>query len=230
MRLDKFVTSVTDLTRSQAKALIREGSVSVAGAVVTDPGFAVAEDAPVSVDGAPLRQVGFRYFMLNKPEGYVCANRDRRHPTVFELLEEDNLDELGVAGRLDIDTTGLVLVTDDGQWVHRVTSPRTGCDKRYRLRTAEPIPAEAARLFERGLFLKAEKTRLKPAALELIDSHNALLTIAEGRYHQVKRMFGAIGNAVVALHREQVGAIALDAGLAPGEYRPLTAEEIASAG
>jgi 16S rRNA pseudouridine516 synthase len=228
MRLDKLVSSVTDLSRSQARALIREGSVSVAGAVVTDPALAVAEDAEVTLDGAPLRGVGYRYFMLNKPEGYVCANRDRRHSTVFELLAEDNLDALGVAGRLDIDTTGLVLITDDGQWAHRVTSPRAGCDKCYRVRTAEPIAPETARLFERGLFLKAEKTRLKPAQLELLDSHEALLTIAEGRYHQVKRMFGAIGNAVVALHRERVGAIALDADLAPGEYRRLTEAEIAS--
>lgn len=230
MRLDKFVTSVTDLSRSRAKALIRAGSIAVAGVVVTDPRCPVAEAAQVSLDGTPLRSAGFRYFMLNKPEGYVCANRDRRHPTVFELLDEDNLDVLGVVGRLDIDTTGLVLITDDGQWSHRVTTPRADCDKLYRVQTAEPIPEEAVRLFERGLFLKAEKTRLKPARLALIDSHNARLAIAEGKYHQVKRMFGAIGNAVVALHRERVGAIVLDPQLEAGTYRPLTAAEIASIG
>lgn len=228
MRLDKFVTSVTDLSRSQAKQLIRDGSVAVAGRVVTDAGFDVAADAPVTLDGAPLRSAGFRYFMLNKPEGYVCANRDRRHPTVFELLAEDNIEALGVVGRLDIDTTGLVLITDDGQWSHRVVSPRAGCDKTYRLRTAEPIAPEAVRLFERGLFLKAEKQRLKPARLEIIDSCEARLTIAEGRYHQVKRMFGAIGNAVVRLHRERIGAIALDLALAEGGYRALSTEEVAS--
>ncbi len=228
MRLDKYLSSVTDLSRSQARQLIRDGSVSVAGRVVTDAGFAVGECDEVALDGAPLRGAGFRYLMLHKPVGYVCANRDRSHSTVIDLLDEDNADRLGVVGRLDIDTTGLVLLTDDGQWSHRVASPRGDCAKRYRVWTAEPIVADVVEKFARGLFLLAEKQRLKPARLTPVGEREALLEISEGKYHQVKRMFGAVGNAVVALHREAVGAIELDAALAPGEYRALTATEVAS--
>lgn len=228
MRLDKYLAGVTDLSRSDAKRAIKDGDVAVAGRVVLDPQFDVAADAPVTLAGQKLRTAAPRYFMLHKPEGYVCAARDRQHLTVLDLLDEDNVESLHIAGRLDIDTTGLVLLTDDGVWSHRITAPRRDCDKTYWLQTAEPILDAAVTQFERGLFLHSEKTRLKPAFLEIIDPHTARMRISEGKYHQVKRMFGAIGNAVVKLHRERVGAISLDPNLAEGEYRALTAAEIES--
>lgn len=228
LRLDRFIAAVTDLSRADAKRAIKAGAVTVAGAPVCDPGFAVAATAPVALEGRPLRSATHRYFMLHKPEGCVCAARDRHHTTVLDLLDEDNREALHVAGRLDIDTTGLVLLTDDGRWSHRLTSPHSGCAKTYLVHTAEPIPAAAVRQFAQGLFLHAEKQRLQPAGLELLDERCARLTIREGRYHQVKRMFGALGNAVVRLHRERIGDIALDAGLAPGQYRLLSAAEVAS--
>jgi len=228
MRLDKYLATVTDLSRSDAKRAIKNGEVAVAGVVVGDPQFDVAADAQVTLQGRVLRTAAPRYFMLHKPEGYVCAARDRQHLTVLDLLDEDNVEDLHIAGRLDIDTTGLVLLTDDGQWSHRITSPQRDCDKTYWLQTAEPIPDAAIAQFQRGLFLHNEKTRLKPAYLEIIDPQTARLRISEGKYHQVKRMFGAIGNAVVKLHRERVGAITLDPDLDEGQYRPLTATEIAS--
>src|SRR5690606_9700435 len=224
MRLDKYLASVTDLSRSDAKRAIKNGEVAVAGAVVGDPQFDVAADAQVTLRGRVLRTAAPRYFMLYKPEGYVCAARDRQHLTVLDLLDEDNVEDLHIAGRLDIDTTGLVLLTDDGQWSHRITSPQRDCDKTYWLQTADPIPETAVAHFERGLYLHngkihSEKTRLKPAFLDIIDPHTARLRISEGKYHQVKRMFGAIGNAVVKLHRERVGAITLDPNLDEGQYR-----------
>jgi 16S rRNA pseudouridine516 synthase len=228
MRLDKYLASVTDLSRADAKKAIRGGDVSVASQVIRDPQCDVAADAPVALCGQQLRTMAPRYFMLNKPEGYVCATRDRQHLTVLDLLDEDNVEALHIAGRLDIDTTGLVLLTDDGQWSHRITAPSRDCDKTYWLQTTEPISDSAIAQFERGLFLHSEKTRLKPAYLEILDPHTARLRISEGKYHQVKRMFGAIGNAVVKLHRERIGAIALDADLAEGHYRALTEAEIAS--
>lgn len=228
MRLDKYLAGVTDLSRSDAKRAIKDGDVAVAGRVVLDPQFDVAADAPVTLAGQKLRTAAPRYFMLHKPEGYVCAARDRQHLTVLDLLDEDNVESLHIAGRLDIDTTGLVLLTDDGVWSHRITAPRRDCDKTYWLQTAEPILDTAVTQFERGLFLHSEKTRLKPAFLEIINPHTARMRISEGKYHQVKRMFGAIGNAVVKLHRERVGAISLDPNLAEGEYRALTAAEIES--
>lgn len=228
MRLDKFIASVTDLSRSDAKRAIKSGAVRVDNVIADDPQFEVAPTAHVELEGRPLRAALKRYFMLHKPLGYVCATKDRQHLTVLDLLAEDNVDELHAAGRLDIDTTGLVLLTDDGQWSHRITSPKSDCEKTYWLQTAEPIPHNAIEQFARGLFLHNEKQRLLPAQLEILDDHSARLTLREGKYHQVKRMFGAIGNAVVRLHRERIGALALDPGLAPGEYRALRDDEIAA--
>jgi 16S rRNA pseudouridine516 synthase len=230
MRLDKFLATVTDLSRTDAKRAIKAGAVAVDGSVVLDPQFDVAPTAPVTLDGRPLRTATHRYFMLFKPEGYVCAAKDRHHLTVLELLDEDNREQLHSVGRLDIDTTGLVLLTDDGRWSHRITAPNRDCRKTYWVQTAEPIAENAVKQFAQGLFLHNEKERLKPAELELIDAVTARVSIGEGRYHQVKRMFGAIGNAVVKLHRERIGAVALDPALAPGEYRPLTEEEVAALG
>jgi len=228
MRLDKYLASVTELSRSDAKKAIKAGEVMVAGKAITDPQYDVVADAVVTLAGHALRSAAPRYFMLNKPEGYVCAARDRRHATVLDLLDEDNVEALHIAGRLDIDTTGLVLLTDDGQWSHRITAPRRDCDKTYWLQTAEPIAEIVVAQFERGLFLHEEKARLKPAFLEILNSHEARLRISEGKYHQVKRMFGALGNAVVKLHRERIGTIELDADLALGQYRALTSLEIQS--
>jgi 16S rRNA pseudouridine516 synthase len=228
MRLDKFIATVTDLSRSDAKRAIKDGFVSVEGRTTVDAQYEVAADTRVALEGRMLRSALPRYFMLHKPEGYVCATKDRTHNTVLDLLHEDNIEALHIAGRLDVDTTGLVLLTDDGQWSHRITAPKSDCDKTYLLRTAEPIGAQAAEQFARGLFLHEEKQRLKPAQLDIIDDHSARLTISEGKYHQVKRMFGALGNAVVSLHRERIGAIVLDPRLAEGEYRPLTAAEVES--
>jgi 16S rRNA pseudouridine516 synthase len=228
IRLDRFLATVTDYSRSDAKRLIKAGEVSLDGSLLTDPRAAVAEDADIRLRGQPLRSAQPRYFMLNKPQDYVCAARDRRHLTVLDLLDEDNPEKLHVAGRLDIDTTGLVLLTDDGNWSHAVTSPKQQCWKRYWLRTAEPIAEAAIAKFAKGIFLKDDKQRTLPAELEILASCEARLRICEGRYHQVKRMFGALGNAVIELHREAIGGIELDETLEEGEYRPLTAEERAS--
>ncbi len=233
MRLDKFIASVTDLSRSDAKRAIKSGVVRVEGIVADDPQHEVTPITCVELEGRTLRAAVNRYFMLHKPIGFVCAAKDRQHRTVLELLDEDNVELLHIAGRLDIDTTGLVLLTDDGRWSHRITSPKSDCEKTYWLQTAEPIPATAVEQFARGLFLHEKKThsekqRLLPARLEIIDDCTAHLTIREGKYHQVKRMFGAIGGAVVKLHRERIGAVTLDPQLAPGEYRELRSDEIAA--
>jgi 16S rRNA pseudouridine516 synthase len=228
MRLDKFIASVTDLSRSDAKRAIKARFVQVAGQTIDDPQFEVDAATQVVLEGRALRAALPRYFMLHKPDGYVCATKDRKHRTVLDLLDEDNREALHIVGRLDIDTTGLVLLTDDGQWSHRIAAPKSACNKTYRLQTAEPIAAPVVEQFARGLFLQTEKQRLRPAQLEIIDAYNARLTISEGKYHQVKRMFGAVGNAVVRLHRERIGDIVLDPQLAEGEYRPLNSAEVAS--
>ena len=228
MRLDKYISSVTDLSRKQVKRALKSAEFTVNGVVVTDPTFSVQAEDEVVFEGELLREAKPRYFMLNKPEGYVCASKDKLNMTVMELLDEDNIDQLHVAGRLDIDTTGLVLITDDGQWSHQVTSPRSDCKKTYYIETVDPITEETAEAFRQGIKLKGELKATLPAELEQIHEQAARLTISEGKYHQVKRMFAYMGNKVELLHREAIGEIVLDDGLEPGEYRELTEQEVLS--
>lgn len=231
MRLDKFISQQLEVSRAIAARELRANKITVDGEVVRSGAFKLSAESAVEYDGNPLHvQVGPRYFMLNKPQGYVCSTDDPDHPTVLYFLAEPTAYKLHAAGRLDIDTTGLVLMTDDGQWSHRITSPRHHCEKTYLVTLESPLSDDTARQFADGVQLHNEKTLTKPATLEVIDPQTVRLTISEGRYHQVKRMFAAVGNHVMALHRERIGAIALDADMEPGEYRPLTEEEIASVG
>ncbi|WHI52911.1 16S rRNA pseudouridine(516) synthase RsuA [Microbulbifer sp. MLAF003] len=228
IRLDKAVSQVTDLSRSDVKRAAKAERISVNGEIVTDPAAKVQAGDALYLDGEPLHEPGPRYIMLNKPLGYVSATKDGEHPTVLDLIDEPNKSKLHIAGRLDIDTTGLVLLTDDGQWSHKVTSPNHHCDKTYYAMLAERIEEDAVAKFAKGIWLNNEKKRTKPAKLEILYANEVRLTIGEGRYHQVKRMFAALGNRVLELHRERIGDISLDEELQEGDYRLLTPEEIAS--
>ncbi|MDH2066465.1 16S rRNA pseudouridine(516) synthase RsuA [Pantoea sp. GD03673] len=231
MRLDKFISQQLEISRAIAHREIRGQRVTVNGEIVRDTAFKLLPDHEVAYDGNVLQMLtGPRYFMLNKPQGYVCSTDDPDHPTILYFLEEPMSFKLHAAGRLDIDTTGLVLMTDDGQWSHRITSPRHHCEKTYRVTLESPVSDETAAQFTAGVQLHNEKSLTKPAQLEVITPTEVLLTLSEGRYHQVKRMFAAVGNRVIELHRERIGDIVLDADLEPGEYRALTEEEIASIG
>ncbi|HEQ1857332.1 TPA: 16S rRNA pseudouridine(516) synthase RsuA [Providencia alcalifaciens] len=229
MRLDKFLSQQLGISRSLVARELRAGNVMVDGEIVKSGSMQVGLDNEVAYDGNVLVQVtGPRYFMLNKPEGYVCSTDDPTHPTILYFIDEPIAQKLHAAGRLDIDTTGLVLLTDDGQWSHRITSPKHHCEKTYRVQLSEDIADDVAAQFEQGVMLNGEKSLTKPAQLEIISPRDVRLTISEGRYHQVKRMFAAVGNHVCGLHRERVGEIRLDEQLEPGEYRPLTEAEIES--
>lgn len=231
MRLDKFIAQQLGVSRAIAGRLIRGHHVTIDDEVVRDTAFKLLPEHAVAYEGNTLtQQNGPRYFMLNKPQGYVCSTEDPDHPTVLYFLDEPVAYKLHAAGRLDIDTTGLVLMTDDGQWSHRITSPRHHCEKTYLVTLENPLSADTAEQFAKGVQLHNEKDLTKPAVLEEITPTEVRLTISEGRYHQVKRMFAAVGNRVVGLHRERIGEIALDPTLEPGEYRRLTEEEIASVG
>ena len=230
MRLDKFISQVTDFSRKDVKRLLRGDAVTVDGEPVRDAALQVSAGAQGRIDGELLLAPRPRYFMLHKPAGYVCVTRDREHPTVLELLDEPNLEKLQIAGRLDIDTTGLVLLTDDGAWNHAVTSPKRACSKTYLVTLADDIAPDTADQFARGVLLEGEHKPTEPATLQILFGNEARLTISEGRYHQVKRMFAAVGNRVTELHRERVGDIHLDPDLQSGEYRALTTAEIESTG
>jgi len=230
VRLDRYISNASDYSRSQVKQLVRQGLVELNGLPASNPGEIVSDNDQVCVDGIAIHTPGPRYLMLNKPAGVVSASKDSDHPTAIDLLDEPRPEQLQIAGRLDLDTTGLLLITDDGQWNHRVTSPRSHCLKTYRVVVDQPLDEVLIKKFADGLWLEGEKRRCLPAQLTIMDTHHALLVISEGKYHQVKRMFAAVGNLVTALHREQVGDIVLDPALAPGEYRALTQEEIDSVG
>ncbi|TKI05836.1 16S rRNA pseudouridine(516) synthase RsuA [Martelella alba] len=231
MRLDKFLSQQLGISRALVTRELRAKRVTVDGETVRQGAFQVEPAHEIRFDGTVLRQIaGPRYFMLNKPQGYVCATDDAEHATVLYFMDEPVADKLHAAGRLDMDATGLLLMTDDGQWSHWITSPKHHCEKTYRVSLAEPLADNLPRLFAEGVLLKGEKLPTRPAKLDVLSACEARLTISEGRYHQVKRMFAAMGNRVVALHRERIGAIVLDGLLGPGEYRSLTREEIESVG
>ncbi|WP_017346927.1 16S rRNA pseudouridine(516) synthase RsuA [Pantoea sp. A4] len=231
MRLDKFISQQLEISRAIAARELRARKITVDGEVVRDGAFKLLPEHEVEYDGNPLKQqIGPRYFMLNKPQGYVCSTDDPDHPTVLYFIEEPAVGKLHAAGRLDIDTTGLVLLTDDGQWSHRITSPRHHCEKTYFVTLENPLEEALIAQFAAGIQLHGEKELTKPAELDILSPLEARVTLSEGRYHQVKRMFAASGNHVVALHRESIGGIILDEDLEEGEYRELTEEEIASIG
>lgn len=231
MRLDKFLSQQLGVSRALVLRELRNKRVTVDGEIVKTGAMKISPEQRVEFDGNVLDQItGQRYFMLNKPQGYVCSTDDPDHPTVLYFLEEPVAYKLHAAGRLDIDTTGLVLMTDDGQWSHRITSPRHHCEKTYLVNLEHPLADDTAAQFEAGVQLHNEDSLTKPAQLEKIEDCLVRLTISEGRYHQVKRMFAAVGNRVVGLHRERIGEIVMDEDLEPGQYRPLTAQEIASVG
>jgi 16S rRNA pseudouridine516 synthase len=226
MRLDKFLSKALGSTRSEATRLLKRAEVTVNGEVKKSGAIKLTPDCQVEWQGRLLEEQGPRYIMLHKPQGYVCSHEDGSNQTAFMLLDELKPENLHFAGRLDVDTTGLVLITDDGQWSHRITSPKHKCPKRYRVWLAEPVQSDYVEQFAQGISLKSESEPTRPAQLEVIEPQQVLLTISEGKYHQVKRMFAALGNRVEALHREQIGEVSLDASLQEGEYRYLTEQEV----
>ncbi|MDP2226687.1 MAG: pseudouridine synthase [Moraxellaceae bacterium] len=229
MRLDKFVAHATPHSRSEVRRLLKSGRLCVNGESVRDAGLGLADTDVVTLDGAVLVLRGPRYFMLHKPLGVVSATTDGGHATVLDLLRGVERDGLHVAGRLDADSTGLVLISDDGTWSHRVMSPGRH-EKRYRVRTARPISPDTAPRFAAGLALRGEEDQpTRPARLEQTGDCEALVWLQEGRYHQLRRMFAAVGNHVESLHREAVAGIELDTALAAGEWRALAPAEIALA-
>jgi 16S rRNA pseudouridine516 synthase len=226
-RLDKYVSDATGLSRSQARRVIVDGEVWVDGAVADDPSRHVSAISHITYSGQTLAATTTRYIMLNKPLGYVCATRDGLHRTVLDLLDVTNTEGLHIAGRLDIDTTGLVLITDDGNWSHRITSPKREIEKAYRAVLTEPLTDQGQRMLEAGIQLEGEERRCQPARIERLAEREVRIVVTEGKYHQVKRMLVAVGNHVETLHRERIGNLVLDPALAPGASRNLTADEIA---
>lgn len=225
MRLDRFLCELDIGTRSQVKGFVRQGLVTVNGAPARGPEQKIDEQRDrIVFRGKELRYRKFVYYMMNKPTGVVSASSDARERTVVSLLGSDGREDIFPVGRLDKDTTGLLLLTNDGALAHRLLSPRKHVDKAYRVELERGLSREDIRRLEEGLDIGDERPTL-PARVEVLGERVILLTLHEGRFHQVKRMLQAVGNQVQALERVAFGGLELDRGLRPGEYRELTREE-----
>ncbi|MBR3494195.1 MAG: rRNA pseudouridine synthase [Clostridia bacterium] len=227
IRLDRWLVHLGLGSRSQVQPLIRGGAVRVDGETVRDPGRACDPASALEVQGKPVDGRLTRHVMLHKPVGVLTAARDPKQPTVMDLLPAWAV-PLGCmpVGRLDKDTSGLLLLTTDGALAHSLLAPGRHVDKTYEAELDAPLPGDAAEAFARGLDLG--DFTAQPAQLEILGKTAARVTVHEGKFHQVRRMFEAIGCTVTVLHRERFGPLTLDAALAPGEWRELTPEETAA--
>jgi len=227
MRLDRFLTRRGVHSCKEVARLLGDGRVAVDGETETSGLRKITRFSRIVLDGKILQENDAIYLMLHKPAGHLSATSDPEHPTVIELIDHPRRSELHLAGRLDRASTGLLLLTNDGRWSRQVTEPDEEISKIYRVTTRDPISDETAAIFAQGIYFAFEDLTTRPAQLEIISPHEALISIHEGRYHQVKRMFHAVGNQVRSLHRESIGPLALDPTLAPGQSRLLTPEEVA---
>jgi 16S rRNA pseudouridine516 synthase len=228
VRLDRLLANLGYGSRREVHALVRDRAIVLDGQAVSDAGarISLTPDLPerMMVKGAPLDPPAPLVLMMHKPEGVVCSHREPGR-SVYELLPSrwrSRTPSLSSIGRLDRDTTGLLLITDDGAFLHRVISPRSHAPKRYIATLRDPLRGDEAEIFGRGdLMLDGEERPLAPARLEVLGPCLAQLTVTEGRYHQVRRMFSAVGNQVLGLHRDRIGALDLPADLPPGAWRRL---------
>lgn len=231
MRLDKYLSDCNVGTRSDVKKYIGSKRVAVNGKVVTVPKFQVQSEDYVTFDSEHIQYEQFHYLMLNKPDGVLSATKDGKTETVIDLLDEsDRWNGLFPVGRLDKDTTGLILLTDNGQLAHAMLHPKKHVKKHYTATITPPLTEEAVMLFAKGITL-ADETVCLPAKLVLKetnseDEQTVCIEIEEGKFHQIKRMVAACGSHVVKLHRDQIGTLTLDTKLSVGEYRYLHEEEI----
>ena len=225
MRLDKYITECSGYSRKEAKALIGRGRVNVNGETVKRPEQKVSSGDEIRLDRELLSYEEYEYYMLNKPAGVVSATTDLRDTTVVDLLDGVSKKELFPVGRLDKDTEGLLILTNNGELAHRLLSPKYHVDKTYYVETDFALTKEDIVAFKDGMDI-GEKRQTKSANLEILSEKCAYVTISEGKYHQIKRMFQKCGKKVLYLKRISMGGVRLDESLALGEFRPLTAEEI----
>lgn len=225
-RLDKYLCDKNIGTRSQVKSLIQKGQVTVNDEVIKKPETKIADTDKVCFQGVLLFNEEFVYYMLHKPAGIITATEDKWQGTVLDYFKEEPCKNLYPVGRLDKDTEGLLLITNDGELGHRLLSPRHHIPKTYFVRIEHGLLADEIARLEEGLDI-GEKNLTLPAKIEVIDECSVYITITEGKFHQIKRMFEAVDNKVLYLKRVSMGELKLDVDLALGQYRRLTEEEIA---
>lgn len=226
MRLDKFFSNTATLSRSECAKAARAGLITVDGAVVKDPSFSVdPEKNAVAYKGEPVIYKEFIYIMLNKPEGFVCSNDEPGGRIVFELIDQRLLKlDLFVCGRLDKDTTGLVIITNDGISAHNALSPKRHVSKEYEFSLADPVCEKDVEILRGGTTL-ADGTATLPCEITMKNEKEGIIILHEGKYHQIKRMFASVGNKIIKLRRTKFGGISLAPALESGAWRYLSPEE-----
>lgn len=227
-RLDQFIAGTLQISKKAVRLLLVSNKVLVDGKFAKSPDLQVDEFTHIECNGVVLRQYQKQYYMLNKPDGVVSATIDDKHATALGLITGVNTDMLHIAGRLDLHSTGLLLLTNDAKWSEALMDPQHKVDKQYLVTLANPLEQEYVEAFSKGMYFGFEDITTLPAQLTLLSSHRARVVLREGKYHQIKRMFGRFRNPVVALHRESIGKIVLDKQLELGEFRSLTKAEVDS--
>jgi 16S rRNA pseudouridine516 synthase len=224
-RLDRFISVNTKFCRRDVKLMLAQNRIQVDGLVAESVQQIIDEFTHVVLDGTVLQANTARYLMLNKPIGVVSATKDKKHKTVIDLLDASQREDLHIAGRLDLNSTGLLLLTNNGRWSKQLSHPEQAVAKRYSVTVENTLTDDYIAAFANGMHFPYEDIITRSATLKIISDYVAEVTLTEGRYHQIKRMFGRFQNKVLKLHRESIGNLPLDPRLKPGQYRELTHAE-----
>jgi len=225
-RLDKFLSEQCNLAKKQIRIILAQKKVFVDDNIASEIEQRVNKFSKIVVDGKVVQNNPTYYVMLHKPVGVVCATKDDKHQTVIDILDLPFKHELHIVGRLDLNTSGLVLLTNDSRWSEAITQPCKKIEKTYQVTLKYPIDESYVIAFKTGMYFEYEDITTQPSRLKILTPHQAEVTLTEGKYHQIKRMFGRFRNQVLALHRSQIGFLNLDQSLLPGESRLLLAREI----
>jgi 16S rRNA pseudouridine516 synthase len=225
-RLDRFLSTQLGIKRGDVRGLLAAGRVIVDGCVATEINQVIDQFSLVSFDQQVLQARQPSYVMMNKPMGVVSATKDHKNKTVIELLDRDDREQLHIAGRLDFNSSGLLLLTNDGRWSRQLSLPERQVSKLYRVTLSKKITPEYVDAFATGMYFAYEDITTRPAKLTIVSDYVAEVRLVEGRYHQIKRMFARFQNKVLTLHRLSVGQLWLDEQLLPGQSRDLTVAEV----
>jgi 16S rRNA pseudouridine516 synthase len=223
-RLDRVISEKCNVNRKSVRLLVAQKRIKVDGSIVDDVALAINKFSIISFDDKLLQDNTTSYVMLHKPIGVVCATKDNEHKTVIDLLDEKQFPHkkaLHIVGRLDLNTSGLVLLTNDSRWSEKLTSPTQKVEKHYLVTLKNPITADYIQAFEKGMYFEYEDITTLPAKLEILSPYQAKVVLTEGKYHQIKRMFGRFRNPVVALHRYAIGDYVLDEALKAGQSKSI---------
>lgn len=225
-RLDRFISEQMGINRRDVRPLLAQKRIVVDGSPATDINHVIDEFSHVTLDDQVLQDNTPSYVMMNKPAGVVSATKDEQHRTVIDLLERPDRHHLHIVGRLDFNSSGLLLLTNNGRWSRQLTTPENNIAKLYRVTLEKPVTEAYIRVFSEGVYFPFEDITTRPAKLHIVSDYVAEVSLMEGRYHQIKRMFGRFDNEVLTLHRIAIGNLSLDPSLPPGQSRALTDREV----